>query len=89
MRRELKAKARRLRPDHILGLREGFATSRAKGAELSWSHGFGFGITMLAIEVKFPDGTYYAETLALAPLMKEWATEILKEHEQKENHEES
>lgn len=79
--RQLKVKARRLKPNYILALRESFAHSNAKGAHITWTHGFGFGITQLAIEVKFADGEHYTETLALAPLMQKWASEILKEHE--------
>ena len=77
--RKLTVEAKPLDENHILGLREGFATAEYQGAKLSWSHGFGFGATSISIEIKLPDGSWVTETINIQPLLMEWAKQILNE----------
>ena len=79
MSRKLTVEAQPLDDDRIPGLREGFATAEYHGANLSWSHGFGFGSAVIWAEIKLPDGTWVTESIKIQPLLMEWAKQILNE----------
>jgi len=80
MTRELTVEANPLPEGFILGLREQFATADVNGASLKWTHSFGFGTTVISVEVDLPDGSRVTETIKIQPLLMEWAKQILNEN---------
>ena len=67
--------------DSILGLRETFATAEVDGHGIVFSHGFGFGATMMAIEVNFADGTRSVESVPMNEILQQWAKGLIDEHD--------
>jgi hypothetical protein len=77
--RQLAVDATPLGEDHILGLRESFATAKVEEAEITWCHTLGYGSTHLSIEVEFPDGTQVTESMSLTKLLQDCAAQIIRE----------
>jgi hypothetical protein len=77
MMRELKLEPKPLDKDHILGLREQFATAVHHGTRFEFDHGFGFGSTTLSITAIFPGGRQVSETIQLHDMLAAWATDVI------------
>lgn len=77
MTRVLTVEAKPLDENHILGLRERFASAKFHGVEFEWDHGFGFGSTSLSITAVFPGGRRVSETISLADMLSEWAIGVI------------
>lgn len=82
--RTLLVETKTLEPDHILGLREQFASAETEGARIVWDHGFGFGVASISMTIDFPDGSSAVEIVSLSDLMQKWAKEVLNEQAVKE-----
>jgi len=71
--------AKPLDDNHILGLREQFASAELRGTRLTWDHGFGFGAVSISMTVDLPDGSHVVETISIHDLLQTWAEEVLTE----------
>jgi hypothetical protein len=80
MGRELTVEAKPLDENHILGLREQFGHADVKDSKITFTHGFGFGVTSIAVEIDLPDGRHVAETINIHDLLTEWAKQVLNEN---------
>lgn len=77
MTRELTVQTEPVPKDHILGLREQFGTAHVGHIQVTYDHAFGFGRTVLACTVEYPDGRRIEETMQLAELLSDWALGII------------
>lgn len=77
MTRKMTVEAEPLDKDHMLGLREQFATANHHGTKVEFDHGFGFGVTSLSVTVIFPGGRQVSETMQLQPMLQAWVEGVI------------
>lgn len=75
--RTLTVTAKPLDENHILGLREQFATAKHHGVEFQFDHGFGFGVASLSITAIFPGGRQVSEIIPLSDMLAAWAEGVI------------
>lgn len=78
--RAMQVTSRPLEKDHILGMRETFATAENEGHQIMFAHGFGFGSTSLAIEIEFADGTRGTEIMPFNEILQQWAAGMITDY---------